>query len=438
MGVKIRERKMASGDIAFYIDTYHKEHGRFSQKTGLQADPKNRKVFNQIKAEALERVRIVEKDLQRDPKGVFDRKAMAGDDFVEYTRRRAEKERYASYMNALKRLVEFTGGSVPFSNLNSQWLERLKSFLLSIDGLSTNSASIYFVFVKGTIHLAYKEGYISDDFIGKVDGIKRQPVDRHVLTLDELDVLSRTKCPNKMVKAAFMFASFTGLRLSDVELLRWEKIVTENGQCFMKFKQKKTGQFEKMPLCAQAVETLQSVQQLHAEYAPDGDERIFILPGRSHLGVILNEWGFRSGLSWRLHFHASRHTFASMALSAGTAFFTVSKLLGHRDLQTTEIYSHSFQKDQIEAVQGFPMLSPAIEPSAVALSPLSIVSSPEETIHPGLVVASKAGSVAAALEAEGESIAKALRLRKNDDGLYVFDGREYSAKELAIAVSKEE
>ena len=76
MGVKIRERKMASGDIAFYIDTYHKEHGRFSQKTGLQADPKNRKVFNQIKAEALERVRIVEKDLQRDPKGVFDRKAI--------------------------------------------------------------------------------------------------------------------------------------------------------------------------------------------------------------------------------------------------------------------------------------------------------------------------------------------------------------------------
>ena len=432
MGVKIRERKTASGDVAFYIDTYHKEQGRFSQKTGLQANPKNRKVYNQIKAEALEMMRKVEKDLARDPKGVFERKAMAGDDFVEYVRKRAEKERYAAYMNALKRLVEFTSGSVPFKNLNSQWLERFKGYLLSVNGLNSNSASTYFIFIKGTIHLAYKEGYVSNDFIGKVDGIKKQPVERHVLTLDELDALSRTKCTNKMVKAAFMFASFTGLRLSDIELMRWEKIVTENGQCFMKFKQKKTGQFEKMPLCAQAIEILQNVQKLHAEYAPDGDERVFILPGRSQLGVTLNEWGFRSGLSWRLHFHASRHTFASMALSAGTAFFTVSKLLGHRDLQTTEIYSHSFQKDQIEAVQGFPMLSQVIEPQAVTLLP--IVSNTEQILHPDTIITPKAGSIAEALEAKGEKIASSLALIKNSQGKYEFSGKQYTAIELAMEV----
>jgi len=434
MGVKIRERKMVSGDVAFYIDTYHKEQGRFSQKTGLQANPKNRKVFNQIKAEAMERMRQVEKDLERDPKGVFDRKAMAGDDFVEYARKRAEKERYASYMNALKRLVEFTGGSVPFKSLNSQWLERFKGYLLSVNGLKSNSASTYFIFIKGTIHLAYKEGYVSNDFIGKVDGIIKQQVERHVLTLDELDVLSRTKCTNQMVKAAFMFASFTGLRLSDIELLRWEKIVTENGQCFMKFKQKKTGQFEKMPLCAQAIETLQSVQKLHAEYAPEGDERVFILPGRSQLGVVLNEWGFRSGLAWRLHFHISRHSFVSLALSAGTAFFTVSRLLGHRDMKTTEIYSHSFQKDQIEAVQGFPMLSTVIEPQAVTLLPSVIISKPEKILPLDTVITPKAGSIAEALEAKGKKIARSLSLPKNSQGKYEFNGMEYTATELAMEV----
>jgi integrase len=432
MGVKIRERSMAGGYVAFYIDTYHKDFGRFSQKTGLQANPKNRKAFSQIKAEALEMMRKVEKDLERDPAGVFSRKAMADDNFVEYARKRAEKECYASYMNALKRLVEFTGGSVSFKNLNSQWLERFKGYLLSVDGLGSNSASTYFIFVKGIIRLAFKEGYVLDDFTGKVDGIKKQPVERHVLTLDELDTLSRTKCTSQMVKGAFMFASFTGLRLSDIELMKWEKIIIENGQYFMKFKQKKTGQFEKMPLCAQAVETLQSVQKLHAEYAPEGDERVFILPGRSQLGVILNEWGFRSGLNWRLHFHASRHTFASMALSAGTAFFTVSKLLGHRDLKTTEIYSHSNQKDQIKAVQGLPMLS-VIEPQPVALSP-EISSITEQIFQPQPLLVAHPGSIAEALQAKGEKVAVALSLRQNAAGKYEFNGREFTAAELAMEV----
>jgi len=66
------------------------------------------------------------------------------------------------------------------------------------------------------------------------------------------------------------------------------------------------------------------------------------------------------------------------------------------------------------------------------------LSKPEQILQPEPVIAPKAGSIAAALEAEGEAIAKALRLKKNPAGRYLFDGREYSAKELAIAVSKDE
>jgi len=435
MGVKIRERKMAGGEVAFYIDTYHKDFGRFSQKTGLQANPKNRKEFNQIKAQALDKMRKIERDFIRDPAGVFSRKAMIGDDFIEFAKVRAEKDHHPSYMNALKYLQEFTGGNVSFGTLNSQWLERLKGYLLSIHGLSSNTANTYLIFVKGTIRKAYKEGYVLEDFTNKVEGIGKQPIDRHVLTFDELEILSRSKCNNLMVKSAFLFSCFSGLRLSDIELLKWEKIIIENGQYFLKFQQKKTSQFEKIPLCAQSVEILQTVQKLHAEYAPEGDERVFILPDRSRLGVILNEWGYRSGLNWRLHFHASRHTFASMALSSGMAFFTVSKLLGHRDLQTTEIYSHSNQKDQIKAIQGLPMLLPTpLEPQTATLSPLSIVSSRERILPPEPVIAPKAGSIAEALQTKGDKIARCLSLMKNTQGKYEFNGIEYTAQELAMEV----
>lgn len=433
MGVKIRERSMAGGYVAFYIDTYHKDYGRFSQKTGLQANPKSRKEYNQIKAEALDRVRKIERDLMRDPAGVFSRKAVIGDDFTGYVGERAEKSRHPSYMNTLKYLKEFTGGSIPFGSINPQWLERLKGYLLSVDGLSSNTANTYLIFTKSCVRSAYKEGYISEDFTGRVAGIGKKPIERHVLTLDELDVLSRSKCNNLMVKSAFLFACFTGLRLSDVELLKWEKIIIENGQHFVKFQQKKTSQFEKMPLCAQAVEILQGVQNLHAEYAPEGDDRVFILPTRSHLGVILNEWGYKSGLAWRLHFHSSRHTFASLALSAGTAFFTVSKLLGHRDLKTTEIYSHSNQKDQIKAIEGLPMLS-VIEPQGVAVLSSVIAPRPEQILQPQRAATPQPGSIAAALQAKGEKVASVLSLIRNAAGKYEFDGREYTAAELAMEV----
>ena len=189
-----------------------------------------------------------------------------------------------------------------------------------------------------------------------------------------------------------------------------------------------------MPLCAQAVEILQGVQKLHAEYVPEGDDRVFILPSRTQLGNVLNEWGVRSCLSWRLHFHASRHTFASLALSAGTASFTVSKLLGHRDLKTTEIYSHSNQKDQIKAIEGLPMLSPVIEPQSVALSVPVIASIPEQILQPQRAVTPQVGSIAAALQAKGEKIASVLSLVRNAAGKYEFNGMEYTAVELAMEV----
>ena len=109
--------------------------------------------------------------------------------------------------------------------------------------------------------------------------------------------------------------------------------------------------------------------------------------------------------------------------------------MGHDDIGTTQIYCNLASNARVREVNRLPTLS---EPSAVAISPVMIVSSQEQINQPEKVLTPKAGSIAAALEAEGESVAKALRLKKSPSGRYMFDGREYSAKELAIAVSKDE
>ncbi len=442
MGVKIRERKLAGGEVAFYIDVYHGDPkqgglGRFSVKTGLQEYPKNRKAFNTAKAEAEDLRRGYEKDFQADPVALFERKAKSAGDFIEYFRTSIEKNSYPHELNTLKKLISFSGGVVPFDKLNTAWLERFKAFLLKDEAISKNTASLYFGFLRKTMRQAWKAGFIKDDFTGKVDSIGGGDVQRHFLSFGDVEALRNAPCKNEMVKQAFLFGCFVGARLSDIERLTWDNIFVVNGAPFIRFQQKKTGQYEECPIPPQAVNILMEVKKLHPEFAPDGDDRVFILLNRSAINKILHLWGYRSGLTWDLHFHASRHTMATMMLSSGSDIYTVSKQLGHRDISTTQKYCRLVDTKRVAEVNRLPVFS-THEPQTVALSSLSIVSTQEQTIHPEPVIAPKAGSIAAALEAEGEAIARALRLKKNPAGRYIFDGREYSAKELAIAVSRDE
>ena len=419
MGVNIRERKLASGEVAFYIDTYHKDFGRFSQKTDLRANPKDRQAYKAAQSAARDKARQIEKDLVRDAAGVFARKAKSTEDFIRYFATYANKKGQPPYLNTLKHLIECFGGVSPFSGLDTAWLERFKSYLLSLDGVSQNTASTYLSTVKALIHRAFREGFIEVDFSPRVQNIKKSEVVRRFLSLEELERLSITDVPNEMVKQAFLFGCFTGLRLSDIEALQWDQISLVNGAPFIDFRQKKTGGVERLPLSEQAVRTLQAVRERHAEYAPSGSEHVFILPSRPAISKHLHKLGTDAGLSWSLHFHSSRHTFATLALTQGSDLFTVSKLLGHREIGTTQVYSHIIDSEKIDAVNQLPVLPERVEAETFP--------TPAAT-----------GSIQKALAAEGEKIAKALRLPRDRKGRYLFEGKAFTAAELAIEASRGE
>ncbi|NTW83192.1 MAG: hypothetical protein HGB36_07470 [Chlorobiaceae bacterium] len=206
MGVNIRKRKLATGEVAFYVNTYHKDFGRFSIKTGLQANPKNRKEYREALASAQEKVRQTEKILQRDPAGLFGRKAKSADDFIVYFDTYAQKNKYPAYLNTSKHLKTCFGGFAPFSSINATWLERFKTHILSIDALNPNTSGVYLSVVKAVIRRAFREGYIELDFTTRVSNIKKNDVERHFLTIEDVKKLSIADAPNEMVKQAFLFA----------------------------------------------------------------------------------------------------------------------------------------------------------------------------------------------------------------------------------------
>ena len=434
MGVKIRERILAGGEVAFYIDVYHGELGRFSVKTGLQANPKNKRVYNQAKAEAEDKRREFEKDFQADASALFDRKEKSAGDFVEYLRVSIEKTNYPIEFSTLKKLISFSGGVVPFDKLNKEWLEQFRVYLINDEAISQNTANLYFRLLRKAIKQAWRTGFIREDFTGKVSGIKREDIQRHFLTADDVELLYKKPCSNEMVKQAFLFGCFTGLRLSDVELLTWKKISLVNGAPFIKFQQKKTGQFEECPIPEQAVKILMDVKKLHPLFAPEGSDRVFILPDRTSLGKALHTWGADAGLTWDLHFHASRHTMATMMLSSGSDIYTVSKQLGHRDIATTQKYCRLVDTKRVAEVNRLPVFTTLSEPQAVAILPMTTISRQEQILPPKQVITPKAGSIAAALEAKGKMIARSLSLPRNSQGKYEFNGMEYTATELAMEV----
>lgn len=435
MGVTIVTRKLADGQIAFSLDVSKTKYKRFRQNTGIKAPfPKTCKAYKVALRKVEDQKRQVEKDLERDPGGVFSRKARSTENFIEFFRLSIAGKKFPAYLGALKYLHDFSGGSIPFESLNAALLERFKDYLLSCDEIIDNTASSYLVITKSIIRQAWRQGFIPEDFCGKVRGIKVLAPFRHFLTLEQVEALSRSKCDNEMVKQAFLFACFSGPRLSDIIKLQWSEISLINGSPFIQFQQKKTGQHETCPIPEQAVKILADVKKLHPYFAPEGNDRVFILPAYSEIMKVLKTWGGRSGLSWNLHFHVSRHTAATLMLTSGADLYTVSKQLGHKNIRETQKYARVIDLKRVSEVQMMPTLSPLIEPLQAALLPASTALTPEHILQPRPAMTVPPGSIAEALHAKGEKIAGALSLRHNGKGKYIFNDREFTAIELAMEV----
>jgi len=155
---------------------------------------------------------------------------------------------------------------------------------------------------------------------------------RDFLTHDEVLSLTKAECPHAETKRAFLFSCQTGLRLSDIETLTWSDVVDLGGIPTIVKMQVKTGQEVRIPLNEIA---LRLIGKRHREGL------VFRMMSRSVISTDLRQWAANAGITAKhLTFHVSRHTFATLSISAGVDIYVVSKLCGHTAIRTTEIYAH--------------------------------------------------------------------------------------------------
>lgn len=158
-----------------------------------------------------------------------------------------------------------------------------------------------------------------------------------------MNALAQTPCDNPIIKRAALFSALTGIRHVDIKKMKWKEIVKEGDHYRVNFTQQKTKGVEYKPISAQAY-------QLCGDRRGD-DQLVFEgLPAPSWISKPLERWIKAAGITKHITFHTSRHTFATLLISAGSDLYTVSELLGHTSIKTTQIYADVLSETKLDAV----------------------------------------------------------------------------------------
>ena len=149
-------------------------------------------------------------------------------------------------------------------------------------------------------------------------------------------------CRRDDIGKAYLFACFSGLRISDIRALRWKNIIVEDGQFFAMLFMQKTGKELKIPLPDKAMEII--------SIRGNDEDKVFFLPSNPTVEDNLKKWAEAAGINKHLTFHTARHTYATLLLTLGADLYTVSKMLGHTNVATTQIYAKVVDKKKVDAV----------------------------------------------------------------------------------------
>jgi integrase len=365
MKVTVRHKPISGGKLRLYLDYYppiiHPESGKPTRREFLKLylfekpqTPDQREHNKEIKmlADKISSKRTLELDkgeygfLEKNKKNI---------DFLQYYLQVAEKKKlrsgtYDTWLSSYNYLKRFTKGHCLISDLSVKFGEDYREYLLTTPSvksykvkLSQNAALSYFNKFKAAMKQAYQDRLLTEDLNSRIRAIKQKETQREFLTLEELQRLALTECDYPHLRAASLFSCLTGLRWGDVVKLTWGEIQHSqaNGH-YIRYTQDKGQSVETLPISEPAVELL--------DPRGNAEDHVFKnLKYSAHNSIVLGRWMLKAGIAKKITFHNFRHTYATLQLSQGTDLYTVSKMLGHKDIKTTQVYAKIIDEKKREA-----------------------------------------------------------------------------------------
>lgn len=359
--VRLRFNKLKNGNTSIYLDIYH--DGRRSYQflklylvpeDGVAAKIQNANTM--AKANAIKAERILE--LTNKLAGITDRSYKAKMLFTDWMRIYRDKVAEHSSTATVKTVerviseVEKYNGEVTLAEVDRdyilgfiEWLENRESYSADDRKLAKGSVKAYAIYIRAALNYAVRENLLrTSPFRGiKKNMLSGTEAKREYLTVEEVKRLIATPCRNRELKAAFLFSCFCGLRISDLESLCWKHIIKNNGKWQVEITQFKTGVQLYLPL------NMNARKWLPEQSGATPDTPVFPKLNRGYKAVLC-DWVKEAGIYKHVCFHTSRHTFATLALTAGVDIYTTSQLLGHTTIRHTQRYAKIINSKKDDAV----------------------------------------------------------------------------------------
>lgn len=389
--IRLRAKKLSNGNQSLYLDYYYQGTRKY-EFLKMYLVPERTDADKLLNKETLrtantyKATKIVE--LQNTQLGFNNTRLRGRVNLIEYLRKLADTHQqagrttYHSYISTINHLIQYAGKNVEIAAVDKdfclgfiKYLRRAnvlvpeKLFYKRNEGktidtithnhktkkLAQDTQFCYFAVLDTALNAAVRDELIPANPIDKInpkDKIKRAATERCYLTFDEVKRFAAA--PTVTVKEqqaarAFLFSCFCGLRFSDIAALTWAQIKPQNDSGLqIELTQIKTQQKLYLPLSNNAAKYLPP--------RPSGatTEKVFKLPSRYTISQALNDIATRAGIDKHVTFHVGRHTFATLDLAFGADLYTVSKLLGHSKVTTTQIYAKIVDESKRKAVDLIP------------------------------------------------------------------------------------
>lgn len=362
--IRIRFKKLSNGNKSVYLDIYRNgqrsyeflklylipEIGENKAMAKIQNE-NTMQAVQAIKAQRIMEIANNQAGLNNTSKG----KMLLVDWLKAYRQSQIEKGKqdYRQIAFCIK-LVEAFNGKVTLQQIDKKFclgfLDYIQHKYVSDKThkhINQLTARNYYRCLNSALNSAVQNGMITYNPFTKIapkDKIKMQEGKREYLTLEEVKRLSVTECKNPTIKQIFMFSVCCGLRIGDITRLTWNDVEVDERGTRIKIIQHKTKEVLVLPLSEQAL-----------KYMPERGTESEVFPHicQTTGNQTLKDWAKDADVNKNVSFHVARHTFATLQLTLGEDIYTVSKLLGHTDVSTTQIYAKIIDKKKEEAVNKF-------------------------------------------------------------------------------------
>ena len=263
------------------------------------------------------------------------------------------KGTYPAYIYTRRTLAEFIekefrSKDVAFGQMTEQFIHDYQSFILDDKGLAIDTCRHYLAIIKKVCRKAYKHGYADRCFFAHFSLPKQKEKTPKAISRESFERIRDLEIPEHrashiMARDLFLFACYTGTAYADAVSVTRDNLFTDDkGDLWLKYRRKKN----ELRAC---VKLLPEALALIEKYRDDNRQTLFPMLHYPNMCRLMKCLAVLADIKEDLTYHAGRHSFASLiTLEAGVPIEPICKMLGHSNLQTTQVYSKVTPKKLFE------------------------------------------------------------------------------------------